>query len=165
MPVSMVFPGHVGVTATGGSSRASLQRKSTGVAADTVTYSFTASRSPAPTCTTAAPTGRAPDRDGSGGRRSSCGPPRAVPDQFAYNHADTAFDHEYLFLLSQMDPIIHQLAEQGRFAEIDMAKYYPVYWFVNGRAAPDTLAAAVRGLAASSAVQFIAAHDPQARNC
>jgi hypothetical protein len=40
-----------------------------------------------------------------------------------------------------MDPIIHQLAEQGRFAEIDMTEYYPVYWFINGRAAPDTPAA------------------------
>ena len=40
-----------------------------------------------------------------------------------------------------MDPIIHQLAEQGRFAEIDMTEYWPVYWFINGRAAPDTLAA------------------------
>ena len=62
-------------------------------------------------------------------------------ENHAYNHPDTAFEHEYLFLLTQMDPIIHQLAEQGRFAEIDMTSYWPVYWFINGRNAPDTLAA------------------------
>jgi FtsP/CotA-like multicopper oxidase with cupredoxin domain len=62
-------------------------------------------------------------------------------EDHAYNDAATAFDHEYLFLLTQMDPIIHQLAEQNKFAEIDMADYWPVYWFINGRAAPDTPAA------------------------
>ncbi len=62
-------------------------------------------------------------------------------EDHAYNDPDTFFDHEYLFLLTQMDPIIHQLAEQNRFAEIDMTEYYPVYWFINGRAAPDTPAA------------------------
>jgi len=31
-------------------------------------------------------------------------------EDHAYNDPDTFFDHEYLFLLTQMDPIIHQLA-------------------------------------------------------
>ena len=34
-------------------------------------------------------------------------------EDHAYNHAGTRFDHEYLFLLSSMDPLIHQQAEQG----------------------------------------------------
>jgi hypothetical protein len=64
----------------------------------------------------------------------------AMGDVYAYNDADTFFDHEYLFLMTQMDPTVHQLAEQGRFSEIDMTTYFPVYWFFNGRAAPDDLA-------------------------
>jgi hypothetical protein len=58
-------------------------------------------------------------------------------ENYAYNHADTLFDHEYLFLLTSMDNNVHMLAEQGRFDEIDMTVYNPVYWFMNGRAAPD----------------------------
>ncbi|MDH3327612.1 MAG: multicopper oxidase domain-containing protein [Desulfobulbaceae bacterium] len=58
----------------------------------------------------------------------------------AYNHPDTYFDHEYLFMLTSMDPAIHQLAEQGRFSEIDISARWPVYWFINGRTAPDDLA-------------------------
>ncbi|WP_246805257.1 hypothetical protein [Desulfosarcina cetonica] len=59
---------------------------------------------------------------------------------YAYNDANTRFDHEYLFLMTQMDPVIHQLVEQGRFSEVDMTRYWPVYWFFNGRAGPDDLA-------------------------
>jgi hypothetical protein len=61
-------------------------------------------------------------------------------ESYAYQHVDTFFDHEYLFLLSSMDFDVHMLAEQGRFAEIDMTTYHSVYWFINGRAAPDDLA-------------------------
>lgn len=59
---------------------------------------------------------------------------------YAYNHDSSAFDHEVMFLLTSMDPNIHQLAEQHRWAEIDMTRRWPVYWFINGRAAPDDLA-------------------------
>ena len=45
-----------------------------------------------------------------------------------------------MFLLTSMDPSIHQLAEQNRFDEIDLTARWPVYWFINGRAAPDDLA-------------------------
>jgi hypothetical protein len=65
--------------------------------------------------------------------------PDSMTEDHAYNHPDTQFDHEYLFLLTSMDPTFHQLAEQRRFDEIDMTTYYPVYWFINGRSAPDDL--------------------------
>ena len=58
---------------------------------------------------------------------------------YAYNDADTDFDHEVLFLLTSMDPLIHQQAEQGDIAGIDLTARWPVYWFINGRAAPDDL--------------------------
>jgi hypothetical protein len=64
----------------------------------------------------------------------------AMGEAYAYDHPDTGFDHEVMFLLTSMDPAIHQLAEQDRFDEIDLTARWPVYWFINGRAAPDDLA-------------------------
>lgn len=57
----------------------------------------------------------------------------------AYDSADTGYDYETLFLLTDMDPVIHDQVEFGRFDEIDMTKRYAVYWFINGRNGPDTL--------------------------
>lgn len=63
---------------------------------------------------------------------------------YAYNHQDTQFDRETLFLLSEMDPRIHQAVENfgpaGVVATDYLADYFPVLWFINGRAAPDTMA-------------------------
>jgi len=62
---------------------------------------------------------------------------------FAYNHPDTAFDREYLFLLSEMDPRVHLVVEldgHEALANTDyLANPSPVVWFINGRNAPDTL--------------------------
>jgi len=57
----------------------------------------------------------------------------------AYGDERSAYDQEYLFLLSEMDLEIHQLAEKGLYDQIDTSKYWPVYWFINGRTAPDTM--------------------------
>lgn len=59
----------------------------------------------------------------------------------AYGDMRSAYDHEYLYLLSEMDLEIHKLAEKGLFSQIDTSKYWPVYWFINGRTAPDTMLA------------------------
>jgi FtsP/CotA-like multicopper oxidase with cupredoxin domain len=137
---SIVFPGHA-VTASDGSSGL-LTREACPGDALPVTYTFTASQPGTYMYHSGTkaelqiemglvgtiivwPTGVSPD-------------PEINPVGAAYNDPSTQFHHEYLFLLTQMDPIIHQLAEQNRFAEIDMTEYYPVYWFINGRAAPDT---------------------------
>lgn len=55
----------------------------------------------------------------------------------AYNHADSAFDREFLFLLSEID-ITHQMFVEFDFP-IDTTTFFPVYWFINGRNAPDTM--------------------------
>lgn len=68
--------------------------------------------------------------------------PAANPGAWAYNSADSAFDHEYLFLMTEVDPVIHDAVERGDLAGADMAAFWPVYWFLNGRAAPDTMAEA-----------------------
>lgn len=57
----------------------------------------------------------------------------------AYDHAGSAYTYETLFLMTDMDPTIHELVEFGHFDMIDMTKRYAVYWFFNGRNGPDTL--------------------------
>jgi len=131
---SIVFPGHA-VAASGGSTGL-LTQESCG-AGDPVTYTFTATH---PGTYTYQSGTQAELQIEMGLVGTIIVRPNWGEDH-AYNDPSTFFDHEYLFVLSQMDPIIHQLAEQGRFSEIDMADYWPVYWFVNGRAAPDTAAA------------------------
>jgi FtsP/CotA-like multicopper oxidase with cupredoxin domain len=58
---------------------------------------------------------------------------------YGYNHADSAFDHEYLFLLSEIDPVMHKQVELGQMALINNTTADPIYWFINGRAGFDTL--------------------------
>ncbi len=55
----------------------------------------------------------------------------------AYNHEDSYYDREFLFLLSEMAVFIHDDIELGR--PTDTTAFWPVYWFVNGRNAPDTM--------------------------
>jgi manganese oxidase len=58
----------------------------------------------------------------------------------AYGHADSAYDREYLLLLTEMDPNIHEQVARGNLSP-DMANYFPVQWFINGRNAMDTMLA------------------------
>jgi hypothetical protein len=61
----------------------------------------------------------------------------------AYTHKDTAFTHEYLFLLSEMDPVIHAKVESqvlgNNIPSVDMSTHLPTLWFINGRNGPDTM--------------------------
>lgn len=139
MPVSMVFPGQTGVTATGGTAGV-LTRESTGPA-DVVTYSFVASNPGTYTYNS----GTRPDLQVEMGLMGALiVRPVGAPNQ-AYSDPSTAFDHENLFLLSEIDPAIHFQAEvamtSGAFNTIDTTTAKPVLWFINGRNAPDTMAA------------------------
>jgi FtsP/CotA-like multicopper oxidase with cupredoxin domain len=64
----------------------------------------------------------------------------------AYGHAATCFDREYLFLLSEVDIDLHRAAELQASGpgpiDVTTEPYRPEYWLINGRAAPDTMAAA-----------------------
>ena len=64
---------------------------------------------------------------------------RPATEGQAYDSADSSYDYETLFLLTDMDPVIHDQVEFGRYDEIDLTKRYAVYWFINGRNGPDTL--------------------------
>jgi len=57
----------------------------------------------------------------------------------AYGTPDSAYDHEYLFLLSEMDPYIHDLVDFGFMNLVDNTEAFPVFWFINGRNGVDTL--------------------------
>lgn len=69
----------------------------------------------------------------------------ATPDFHArgitYNDASTVYDREYLFFLSETDPKLHYLAELNRLHFWDNGEYSSTLFFINGRNAPDTLAA------------------------
>lgn len=137
LPVSMVFPGQEGVSAEGGGEGVLTREAPTGGA---VTYSFTA-KEPG---TYHYHSGTRPDLQVEMGLVGALivrpAGYHATDNPIAYDHADSRFDREYLFLLSEMNPAVHTLAAAGRFADIDTTGYDPVYWFVNGRTAPDTMA-------------------------
>lgn len=65
------------------------------------------------------------------------------PNRKAYAHAASAYEHEFLFFLTEIDEAIHdQVEAQVRDSlpiEIDTTKRFPVYWFINGRTGPDTV--------------------------
>ena len=139
-PVSMLFPGQENVTATGGIV-GEITREAPPGGATVCTYTFKANNPGTYTYY-------------SGTRQElqiEMGLVGAIivrPTGFssvapqAYGHEDSAYDYEYLFLLTEMDPSIHMLVEHGRIDEIDNTTYFPVNWFINGRCAPDTMMSA-----------------------
>jgi FtsP/CotA-like multicopper oxidase with cupredoxin domain len=64
--------------------------------------------------------------------------PKGQPGQ-ENDRADSAFDtaHEYLYLLSEVDPDAHLAVERKR--AFDWTKYRPRYFMINGRSMPDTI--------------------------
>ena len=74
------------------------------------------------------------------------------------DRADSAFnpDHEYLFLLSEVDPDVHLAVERGE--PIDQNSYNARYYMINGRSMPDTLAPNNALVAAQPALRRDGAH-------
>lgn len=52
-----------------------------------------------------------------------------------------AYNYEYLFLLTEADPRVHEHVALGRMNQVDTADFKPTFWFINGRTLPDTLSA------------------------
>jgi len=69
-----------------------------------------------------------------------------APASTSGNPAGSQYDQEYLLFLSEMDSEIHDLVEQQGVQAVDdsgrLGYYFPNYWFINGRNAPDTMAEA-----------------------
>ena len=147
--VSIVFPGHV-VNATGGVEGA-LTREARHISLDPtgVTYTFEATNPG----TYLYRSGTRPDLQVEMGLVGAIivrplGVGVVLPDEtrqfspplkLAYNHAETAYHYEYLYLITEVDINIHRLVEFGRIAEVDTTTWFPVHWFCNGRAFPDIL--------------------------
>ncbi len=131
---SMVFPGQK--VAVSGGDRDGLLTRETCPAGTPVTYTFTASDPGTYTYYS----GTEPELQIEMGLVGAMIVRPSRGEDYAYNDAGTQFDHEYLFLMTQIDPVVHQLVEQGRFSEVDFSHYWPVYWLFNGRAGPDDLA-------------------------
>jgi len=66
-------------------------------------------------------------------------PANFAQEKTAYGHPDTAFDLEFLFVLTEIDPAVHSMVEYDMTSRIDMRDRHATYWFINGRALPDTL--------------------------
>ena len=135
--VSIVFPGHQ-VTASGG-----VEGLLTNEAPSNVTYTFT----PTEPGTYVYRSGTRADllvEMGLFGAlivRPAATPAGGDPAKtYAYNHVDTQYDREFLYLISEMDPRIHRLVEEQRLGSVDFTKYFPTNWFINGRNFPDVLA-------------------------
>ena len=145
--VSIVFPGHQITTTTGGVPGQLTQEALSG---GSVTYTFTASEAG----TYQYHSGTRPDLQVEMGLYGALIVEPAVPDSTcsaggmasAYNHPETCFDREYLYLLSEVDIDIHQAAEDQASGSgpivIPVGSYASEYWLINGRAAPDTMAEA-----------------------
>lgn len=131
---SIVFPGQEGVVAAGGSAGVTTQ-EAPGDGVTEVTYTFTASRPGTFTYYSGTKSELQIEMGLVGALivRPASGPNRA------YNSADSSFDREHLFLLTDLDPVIHDLVDLGLMSSVDLTKRFPVYWFINGRAAPDTM--------------------------
>ena len=148
MPVSIVFPGQSGVTATGGTAGV-LTQESTGPA-DVVEYRFIASRPG----TYLYHSGTRPDLQvemGLVGAIIVRPAGYSEANRTAYGDAGSAYDHEYLFLLTEMDFQVHEQVSINIAAGlppetgIDSANFSSEYWFINGRASPDTMMPAGTG--------------------
>ena len=137
-PTSIVFPGQGQVTATGGVD--GLLTKEAAANGGTVTYTFTAAQPG----TYIYHSGTRPDLQVEMGLLGALIVRPSGFDQTtnrtAYGHPDTAYDHEYLFLLSEMDPYVHDLVDFGFPQYVDNTTAFPAFWFINGRNGVDTAA-------------------------
>ncbi len=139
---SLLLPGQSGVTATGtAGTSAGVIALETGAATETVTYKFTASNPGTYTYQS----GTNQDLQIEMGLVGTIiVRPTTSPATQAYNTTDTAYDYEYLFVLTEMDPSVHYAVELANtpadLAAIDNTTHHTVLWFINGRNGPDTVA-------------------------
>jgi len=130
-PVSIVFPGQQNVTSTGGVPGLLTQEAAPGA---TITYTFTAVNPG----TFIYYSGSEPELQFEMGLFGALIVRPTMGPKFAYNDASTAFDREYLFLVSDIDPLIHKAIALS-IKPVDHTSAWPVCWFINGRAGLDTI--------------------------
>jgi FtsP/CotA-like multicopper oxidase with cupredoxin domain len=134
VPVSILFPGQQNVTTSGGSAGLITREAPP---AGSVSYSFVASEPG----TYLYHSGTQQHLQVEMGLLGALivRPNVADPLHRAYTHAATAFDREYLFVLTEIDPAIHAQVETGNIALVDNTTRHSTLYFINGRNGPDTL--------------------------
>ena len=139
---SIVFPGHA-VTAAGGEQGGLTREASPG---GTVTYTFVADTPGTYTYHSGTDVGLQTEMGLYGALIVEPSSPAPGCTQSAYGHGGTCFDREYLFILSEIDLDIHQAVERQVAGpgpiELGGGPFASEYWLMNGRCAPDTMAAA-----------------------
>jgi FtsP/CotA-like multicopper oxidase with cupredoxin domain len=132
-PVSMVFPGQRGVTASGGSP--GLLATEAAASGGTVSYSFVASQPG----TFLYESGSNVHKQVQMGLAGALVVRPALGANYAYNDPSTQFDpaREYLLSFQEIDPMLHQAVEFG--LPYDVTTRHDHYWLINGRGAVDTL--------------------------
>jgi hypothetical protein len=143
---SIVFPGHE-VSTSGGVPGQLTQEAPPG---GSVTYTFTASQPG----TYQYHSGTQPDLQVEMGLYGAIivrpSAPAAGCTASAYNHPDTCYDREYLYLLSEIDIDVHHAAELQASGpgpiQLPEGAYHSEYWLMNGRVGPDTMAASGTGV-------------------
>ncbi|HWQ14414.1 MAG TPA: multicopper oxidase domain-containing protein [Roseiflexaceae bacterium] len=132
-PVSIIFPGQSGVTASGGAPGLFTREAAAG---GTVSYSFTAS---APG-TYLYESGTNQHKQVQMGLYGALIVRPTMGANFAYNDAATQFNpsREYLLLLHDLDPDLHRAVERGR--PYNVTRIRDRYWTINGRSFPDAIA-------------------------
>jgi hypothetical protein len=139
VPTSLVFPGHDVTACTGAAGTLTCEAAASG---GTATYTFT----PTDAGTYQYHSGTDPDVQVEMGLLGAI---VVRPYGFdalhprAYGDPASAYDREYLFVLSEMDPAIHDMVDFGDsfVGREELGDYFSKYWFLNGRTAPDTMAA------------------------
>jgi FtsP/CotA-like multicopper oxidase with cupredoxin domain len=133
-PTSIVFPGQADVTATGGSP--GLLAQEAAPSGGTVQYTFTANRPG----TFLYESGSTPSKQIEMGLYGALIVRPALGANYAYDDPATEFDpeREYLILLHDIDPYLHQAVERGQ--PFDITTKHDHYWTVNGRSFPDSIA-------------------------
>lgn len=132
VPTSIVFPGFE-VSTSGGSPGAITAEAAGG--GGTVTYTFTATEPGTYTYYS----GTRPEIEVQMGLFGTLIVRPSQGANRAYNSADTQFDREELFVLSEIDPALHHAVAVGGIDAFDVSTYHPVYWCINGRGGPDTM--------------------------
>ncbi|QTN23679.1 multicopper oxidase domain-containing protein [Rhizobacter sp. AJA081-3] len=148
---SMLFPGQVGVTASGGTAGVLAQEAAPG---QTVTYTFTAGQPGTYLYQSGSQPGLQVEM-GMVGALIVYPSGNPAGSKWAYNHIGTAYDRESLFVVGDIDSDIHAAIDEqvrafralpgytatseGLFTA-DLSKRFPKYWTLNGRTSPDVFA-------------------------
>lgn len=129
-PSSIVFPGQAEVTATGGSPGQWTQEAAPG---GSVTYSFVAG-TPG---TYLYESGTQPHKQVHMGLYGVLVVRPLLGDEFAYDDPATEFSDEFLLVLHEIDPELHQAVELGE--PFNPTVRHDRYWTINGRSMPDAV--------------------------